>query len=67
MSYWSLTVPIKVANVGKIYDIIKDNIKSLFQIVLSAQSGNGGFIAVDDITVTKGQCKGTVHFSRIIY
>ncbi|XP_053484115.1 MAM and LDL-receptor class A domain-containing protein 2 isoform X3 [Ictalurus furcatus] len=32
-----------------------------YKIVLDAESGNGGFIAVDDITVTKGQCKeGTV-------
>ncbi|XP_034159304.2 MAM and LDL-receptor class A domain-containing protein 1 isoform X1 [Pangasianodon hypophthalmus] len=32
-----------------------------YKIVLDAESENGGFIAVDDITVTKGQCKeGTV-------
>ncbi|KAK3546332.1 hypothetical protein QTP70_025671, partial [Hemibagrus guttatus] len=27
-----------------------------YKIVLDAESGNGGFIAVDDITVTEGQC-----------
>uniref|UniRef100_A0A4W4DPF1 MAM domain-containing protein n=1 Tax=Electrophorus electricus TaxID=8005 RepID=A0A4W4DPF1_ELEEL len=33
-------------------------------ILLEAESGNRGFVAVDDITVMKGPCKGKAHYSE---
>ncbi|XP_037401783.1 MAM and LDL-receptor class A domain-containing protein 1 isoform X2 [Pygocentrus nattereri] len=36
-----------------------------FQILLEAESGNGGFIAVDDITVMKGQCEDVAEVSGV--
>ncbi|KAK1787196.1 hypothetical protein P4O66_017048 [Electrophorus voltai] len=35
-----------------------------YQILLEAESGNRGFVAVDDITVMKGPCKGKAHYSE---